>query len=616
MLQTDIIKNYFLAYNFNKSILYQSCLSTLISLLIAGSIMAITNVSIDSPVNSTGVWITTWPKWFGLALTTIILFLLPLKPLLNEQHRWNLLDGAIVALIAWLSITSLWSIDKGNTIITVLLSGVLIGLYVQLRRLCLNALLTILEKTVIFVVIAIFISDFTISGTHWTTGNENYITELVIILLPVIVHFFVVRKSIAIKVFYLTLFIYCLYFLLFKSSSLALIVIAGLPIFYAVCSPSKQYKRAALIATCMIFLLGVLALVFYDSIEHFQDVRISIEHRLQIWISSLILLFENPFGFIVGIGAGSYSYLYPLVGTDYYTFFPALGAPKDPKFFNPGQTHNEYIQILVETGLIGLMLSLMIIRLIIKKISCQDNHEYQWILCSMILLFGICVFSFPLQRGETVGIVILLLAVIASLNPHQVTWKAQESVYDNYFKPIFICIGGMSLVITFLAGLAWGYFTLFVAAVTQGVATHVVDIAYRGITHWPLLGPRFDLFHTYIDVQKLEELHKLDRGYVDHLYQTSITASPYVPHNMITRLIYLFALGAKAEDRPEIEKLLGDVAKTFGPLYSWPHSLNAQYAIIKRDIESAKLYIAKAQNAEIIDSQDRVRLARMAIMLQ
>ncbi|MEM7070326.1 MAG: O-antigen ligase family protein [Pseudomonadota bacterium] len=580
--------------------------------------MAVVNVVLEAPVIATAVWITSWPKWFMYALTSLLMLIFTRTHLCRKSILWNEFDFAILGLSVWMVISSLWSPDKANSLLFFCLLAVCINIYVHLRCLKFEILLEILEKTSILTLIAIAISDFFLPAeVYWSAGNANYVTELVVMLLPIFLYFFFYRKSLWIKIFYILLMIRAGVFLSIDTSSFASAVLGLLPLYYIIFGPTKKHRLYGLSIFSVVLLLAYFFLSQL-SVDGFTlgEVKSSIIHRLQIWVSSLYLLVDQPFAFLTGVGLGGYSYYYPSVGLKYYHFFPSLGLPADSKFFNPGQTHNEYLQILVDTGIIGFLLLLVLMFFMLKRINHLDNLKYQAISASVILLLLICLISFPFQRTETMVIIILLFAVVGSMDTNKKTFSFTGKDLIAGLKGFASASSGACLVLTFLATLSWGYFTLLVAAVSQQVTDNITQIAYKSVNHWPLLGSRFDLFHVYIDVHPIDQISTLKRAYIDHLYRLSTGASPYVPNNMITRLYYLFSLNAQINDRPEIEKILDDVEKTYGGLYSWPWSLRAQYALILRKDDEARAYLAKAILAKVIDPDDKFRIEQMKKLLR
>ncbi len=122
-------------------------------------------------------------------------------------------------------------------------------------------------------------------------------------------------------------------------------------------------KRAALAAAVAALLIGsqfvnnplnVLRVMEYPLARRLADLTpatLRTETRLRTLRCSLPLIAQSP---LVGHGLGSFQYVYPEAQRDYYLNNPFMWiTPTDKR---TQRAHNDYLQWLVETGLIGLAL--------------------------------------------------------------------------------------------------------------------------------------------------------------------------------------------------------------------------------------------------------------------
>lgn len=84
----------------------------------------------------------------------------------------------------------------------------------------------------------------------------------------------------------------------------------------------------------------------------------SARHRYAIWANSWAMFRDHP---ILGVGKGNFRFVYPLY---------ARKVTEDPSFSaqsRAADAHNDYLQVLVETGLLGTMAFLVILSLLARR---------------------------------------------------------------------------------------------------------------------------------------------------------------------------------------------------------------------------------------------------------
>ncbi len=152
-----------------------------------------------------------------------------------------------------------------------------------------------------------------------------------------------------------------------------------------------------------------------ERISEFRPGHLRTETRFRIAAVSLTeLIPERPF---VGHGFGSFQYVYPKAQGVYYEDFPR--SPLQPTAKRTMRAHNEYLQTLVETGLIGLGIVLVglwfLLRggwMVLQRTLMPHHIAMQAsILVSIvaILLHGLT--DFPLRIPPIAVLLIVLLAI-------------------------------------------------------------------------------------------------------------------------------------------------------------------------------------------------------------
>ncbi len=180
-----------------------------------------------------------------------------------------------------------------------------------------------------------------------TLENPNVLAEYLIMILPIAVVGFLTQKSLSGKMLYLFsggILCACLIFTWSRGAWLGILIAMMLFLL--------MYSKKILVAG----LFGVLAVPFlpfvlpqsvldrFLSIGNLGDTSTS--YRVHIWEGTLNMLRDHFLGGI-GVGTGVFGEIYPR-----YSLSGIESAP---------HSHNLYLQILVETGILGLILFLIVL---------------------------------------------------------------------------------------------------------------------------------------------------------------------------------------------------------------------------------------------------------------
>ncbi|MBI3547445.1 MAG: tetratricopeptide repeat protein [Elusimicrobia bacterium] len=201
-----------------------------------------------------------------------------------------------------------------------------------------------------------------------TFGNPNFMSSVMVLMLPVAAAYFLKAKSVPQRVAYATVFLAmegCLLASLTRSSWLG--ALAALAVFAA----SREVRRLArenLESLGMAASLAVLILIVWpqssvsgyspsvvgrvrelsDALNLQADIPYSpLYQRVLIWMSSWLMGSENP---ITGKGWGAFELFYPFYQgyvLDLHHFFRTMRT-------HANNSHNELLEIFSQTGILGL----------------------------------------------------------------------------------------------------------------------------------------------------------------------------------------------------------------------------------------------------------------------
>jgi len=150
--------------------------------------------------------------------------------------------------------------------------------------------------------------------------------------------------------------------------------------------------------------------------------------RLAIWANTLKMFKDHP---VLGVGKGNFKTMYP---------FHAASAIKDPGFSSevqPREAHNDYVQLLAETGTLGFLSFLLIVFVIARRvwISIAGKNEIHSMLLIVTLAFSIIAIlveaslDFPFELPVSLAFLWLfagLLWVICKENSPHMTDPTSE----------------------------------------------------------------------------------------------------------------------------------------------------------------------------------------------
>ncbi|MFN3967795.1 O-antigen ligase family protein [Flavobacterium sp.] len=140
----------------------------------------------------------------------------------------------------------------------------------------------------------------------------------------------------------------------------------------------------------------------------------TLESRILFWENSIQMAKENP---LLGVGLGNWQIHFPKYGLNRFDDYAIANGENTLQ-----RPHNDFIWILCETGILGLLAYLMIFGLVFHQLysliknttDTKEKWKFFFILSALVGYLVIAFFDFPYERIEHQVIVMLLLAIVVS----------------------------------------------------------------------------------------------------------------------------------------------------------------------------------------------------------
>lgn len=191
-----------------------------------------------------------------------------------------------------------------------------------------------------------------------------------------------------------------------------MIPIPGIVAFYLLTAPSfaplgalALTGAAGMAVVCWKFIRwkgllawGVVITGLMVAVWHHPEIQESLLTRAELFINSFYAWGSAP---LLGHGVGSFDYIYPLFAERHTEWIGDITLFKTPWLY-AGQAHNEILQIMVETGLLGLM-AVMSFPFMLGRMMQFDKftaEQYAALAC-LTFAFALSMFGFPLRNPAT-----------------------------------------------------------------------------------------------------------------------------------------------------------------------------------------------------------------------
>lgn len=335
------------------------------------------------------------PKW--MVLFACLLWL----PFIRIQ--WDRIAFAVMAFIGWLGLSVAWSDDPMQALH-------------QFHRVLVFAFLFFAgrqygEKWLVFalpVAVAGSLIVGVTQGFYGSWGNENFATEFFLLAIPFL-FLAAISHSIAAGVAVAWLLVAVFAYLMWLPSRIEFVVL------YGAFLGLVWWKARGL----LVFAIAIPVAVLFLSDSVWGLVEGSALARAELWINSAHMWLESP---LWGQGFGSFNYEYPRFASEHLAYFDRVEVQIG---HHAGAAHNDYLQLLCETGLIGFLLGMGCLWLILSRAA----------LSASLVLVGIagvmCLIGFPAQMPVTGALLFYCLGCVSRSETCGLQARSGEPVFST-----------------------------------------------------------------------------------------------------------------------------------------------------------------------------------------
>jgi O-antigen ligase len=420
-----------------------------------------------------------------------------------------------------------------------------------------------LKMLFLFFLFAIF---FFIIGAHSKAGYISLVLELIVLT------FLIRNKKYPIRSIFIFKYSYQIFAVLILTVALLYI-------------PSKRIAKKQELTTQ--FKIGELT----SSLSGYGTAGV----RLDIWANTLAMIVEKP----MGVGLNNFQVFYPKYRNS------ISDEKKSNQFTSVRHTHNELLQLVSETGFLGVIAVLILITSIIKLILYSSTKTSLIIGVSLLGIVTNSMFSFPFHHPLHQLVIIILLAILSKDNS-----DSKKVTISN--KLSFLLL--LSIIIFFIFTIHHSYMRLK-ADYNYGISKkHTKNEEWDGaLTHLNLT-EKYSPNHPRTKLDKGAVLLQLNRP--NDAFEILLKAIKELPYDVNVNYNIALALDdlGKSKEAIEMYKRTLDLFPQSIPAHN---NIATQYVKQKR-YKDAYLHIIKAieiANSPAYKSQETVTLYLNAINL-
>lgn len=373
----------------------------LFAVLVAAA-LALYGTNIADSNDSRWLWI--------MALAGMSLLQMSSRAVVLEKIVFDRVEFALAGFVAYAALSLAWSPDPlaGYALLSKL--GLLAAVFLCLKNagndVWFNWLCGAIAASAAVVLGFIFYGIGNMGGF----GNQNFITEFLILAVPFIAALAFIYPHKVVRAAVLALILIDLgYLFFFNPSKIEFLVIAGLAI-AAVTGWGWQRSRwlaaAGAFAVVVVVAAGV---TYYWGVSH--GFRFSIYPRLALAINTLLMWWDK---FLIGHGAGSFNFMYSLYQERHLAWLDVGSEMFAAKQSIAGAAHNEFAQILATFGVIGAGLAGVFAWYLLRGLKGRPMTSYAW--CGLVAT-GVWMLNalveFPLQNPATALLAAIGLGFLA-----------------------------------------------------------------------------------------------------------------------------------------------------------------------------------------------------------
>ncbi len=524
------------------------------------------------------------PKWIGLTIASVVLVILNGRYLKSSPSKlmisWWVF--VVVCIASCFRSYNFW--DSLLHLSPLIIAPIAVGLiklkieniesfYSKLSLVVGLIVLPLVLLTLYDILILMLNGDYNHDSTYsfrYSFGHRNQFSQFLVLVVPLLFASFKGGKPKKIFLLILVAFIY-LTAILLKNRTVLIVLFGIYPMllfFFAIRKKSRKIKGIILIS---FLVLAGTSFIVLKSTNLDPNSRIgnlletnfgSGNERIRIWKNSIELAKEHP---IIGYGTGDWK------AEILRTPLRFTQAEKGEVFYQ--RAHNDFIQLLVEQGLLGLLLFVIFFVLALIRIlkSTVDSKVKHASLAGVLGFMVIAFFSFPLEKVELLVLLFLFLIPVSK----STSTKTEENSRSIFKAPQFyvLTIVLVSLVssLIYLLQMELTYF--------EYKKTSKVSVLGEINKDFYTIDPNSTPVYWHI-ANDLYQKGKFEKAITN--YQLALKANPYHAHALNNTGSSYYALG-------EIDsaKLYYDKTLAVNPLFTETLMNYASLKFNEQDIDGA-----------------------------
>lgn len=526
------------------------------------------------------------PRWavvYGGAAATLLAFTIHLFR--NARCELSFSEVASFVFLVYLALSLSWSSDPRDGALTLEAMVVLWLIFVGVQRIPRRELIAGVYTGATIALFGSIVFGVAYKTTYGGVGNENYQSEMFLVLLPLVVAAWcAIKTPVAwLRWFALPVTLGAVWFLTTVNlSDTKWVAVAAILTAVAV----MFVRRRNFYAVGLTCLIPINIALWSGWITSAVVIK-AISHRVEIGFNSAILWSERPF---FGHGLGSFNYEYGRVQEAHLRFFPDMDTVLHPSSVFAGAAHNELLQLGADSGLTGVLIALVIIGLLLRRFFVKNKDAADiGAAMSLVVVAALSQIGFPLQNPATVTIVVIAAAVL--MQGDRVVLRLNTPKI-----PSTALCGALCAAILYSASLSWRAESIFKYVKPNIEIAH--PIAFRSNLNAHLMYP-YDRKYRHQLALTVGSLLKVAGGGVtitneaaDQSYRIAQSASRYMPAVQLSRLEYLLNSG-RWEESSETEELL-EWLKEHARLQPGVWLADGSYAVMTGDTERLLMALSMA----------------------
>ncbi len=567
-------------------------------LILGTGISALILAGLNAHMLGTGsFWL---PKWVAILAGGLLAgFILLGQQRARASISLTLADLLKILTYLYIGLSVAWAPDwKSAVLIFIALSG-LCWVYLFFRFADIAIVTLWLPATVMLSIALSIAVDFYTPLQFGGYGNDNVHAETILLSLPLIFLWQGKTGLIWKRLPWIVTSLAVVYLLvsnisrmeMFLLPSLALAMLAGWG------RPRLAFLMGGGVPLCILILYAAILNGYSLPGAALSE---SLVPRAEIAANSLMMWLDAP---LIGLGPGAFFHSYPEYEQAYLVYFdPPEGGAVGNLWRIAQHAHNEYLQYLVEVGLVGLgLLVLSLATSIHEGMHIKSRSVRISLLTGVFLLIMMCGYDFPLHNPSTALLTAILMGCLENRSYGR-TENSQSVVTVRNRRLYLIGVIGLSgLTAAFLylvplsvdASRAYRISRLFMETRPKE-ALEEICVGLDRFDWFP--ETRLHAFISYANTLSYNRVSFSDRELAEELYAISRSAAPYHRGLLLARFQDLIA--SREEYEAELEELVHHLQRNL-PQMALGYLIEASLALENEDWDRASASLIKADHLRV-----------------